>query len=199
MLCSVVSPPLRLDRVGNWLCQVRRVPTPNQDSRPPGAEIDLVVVHGISVPAQQFGGCGIEQLFTNTLNPAAHVEYAALALMRVSAHLLIRREGDMIQFAPFYARTWHAGASLFGERAHCNDFSIGIELEGTDHIPYTDAQYIALGSVLRVLGERWPLLRQAAHIVGHCDIAAGRKTDPGAAFDWSRLRGGLTAPQLTAQ
>ena len=188
MLDSSDAPPLlRLDRVGNWLRGARRALTPNQDRRPAFAAIDLVVLHGISVPAQQFGGCGIEQLFTNTLDAAAHAEYAALAKMRVSAHLLINREGDITQFAPFYARAWHAGVSAFRGRTHCNDFSLGIELEGADDVAYADAQYAVLNGVLLALGERWPKLRQAERIVGHCDIAPGRKTDPGAAFDWARL------------
>ena len=179
---------LRLDRVGNWLCGVRRVCSPNQDLRPPGSAIDLVVVHGISVPPGVFGGPGVEQLFTNTLDPTAHPDYRALAGLRVSAHVLIRRTGAVIQFAPFYARAWHAGVSRWGDRDHCNDFSIGVELEGTDEIPYAAIQYVVLNRLTNALNGRWSSLRNPACIVGHCDIAAGRKTDPGVAFDWISAR-----------
>lgn len=162
---------------------VRYVPSPNCDQRPTGTAVELVVLHGISLPPGAFGGPYIEQLFTNTLDTGAHPYFAEIAHLKVSAHVLIRRDGAVIQFVPFDQRAWHAGVSNWCGRARCNDFSIGIELEGTDHIPYTDAQYTMLRGVLRALQAHYPI----KDIVGHSDIAPGRKTDPGPAFDWSRI------------
>lgn len=166
-----------------WLPGVRRIPSPNHDARPPGESVTLAVVHGISLPPGEFGGDGIERLFTNTLDPQAHPYYATLAALRVSAHFLVRRTGDVVQFVPCSQRAWHAGVSSWRGRERCNDFSIGIELEGTDLLPYTDAQYASLGRLLRTLARRHPL----RDVAGHSDVAPGRKTDPGEAFDWTRL------------
>lgn len=145
--------------------------------------VSLVVIHGITVPPQHFGGDGVERLFTNTLDPSAHPAYASLAALRVSAHFLIRRTGELIQFVSCNDRAWHAGVSSWEGRARCNEFSIGIELEGTDTVPYEPAQYQQLAELLRALRARYPL----AAAVGHSDIAPGRKTDPGPVFDWGLL------------
>lgn len=161
----------------------RMVPSPNCDDRPKGADIDLVVVHGISLPAGKFGGGHIERLFTNRLEPGAHGGLKDIAQLRVSAHFLIDRKGTVTQFVPCARRAWHAGESSFNGRAACNDFSVGIELEGTDWVPYEGAQYEALGGLCAALSQRYPI----AGIVGHSDISPGRKTDPGASFDWDRL------------
>jgi AmpD protein len=170
-----------------WLTGARRVASPNCDPRPADAVIDLLVIHGISLPPGEFGGPHIEALFTNTLNPAAHPYFAKACTAPVSAHMLIRRDGELIQFVPFHQRAWHAGASCFENRAHCNDFSIGVELEGADDLPYEDAQYRSLAEVTRALMRRYPGITPE-RIVGHSDIAPERKTDPGPHFDWPRLR-----------
>ena len=169
-----------------WLTGARRVPSPNCDERPPGAEPELVVVHGISLPPGEFGGPHIDALFTNTLDPGLHPFFAEIRDLRVSAHLLIRRDGALVQYVPFHRRAWHAGVSRFQGRERCNDFSIGIELEGTDEVPYEAAQYQALARVIRLLAATYPGIGPG-RVVGHCHIAPGRKTDPGPAFDWVRL------------
>jgi AmpD protein len=166
-------------------------PSPNQDDRPDGAQPELIVLHGISLPPGSFGGPYIEQLFTNCIDPNAHPFFEEIADRHVSAHLLVRRDGGLVQFVPFGRRAWHAGPSSFRGRRCCNDFSIGIELEGEDETPYTDAQYSELARVLEVLLEAYPTL-DTRRIAGHCDIAPGRKTDPGPAFDWLRLYDQLT-------
>lgn len=170
-----------------WLAGVRRVVSPNCDERPDPQDISLLVIHGISLPPGRFGGPWIDALFTNTLDPHAHPYFATIAALRVSAHLCIRRDGSMTQYVPFARRAWHAGVSSYGGRERCNDFSIGIELEGTDERPYTARQYARLAAVTRTLLEAYPRL-QPAHIVGHSDVAPGRKTDPGPSFDWARFR-----------
>jgi AmpD protein len=162
----------------------RRVPSPNQDARPDGTEISLIVVHGISLPPGDFTGDHIERLFTNRLDPKIHPYFTTIAGLRVSAHFLIRRDGELLQFVSCASRAWHAGPSIWHERSGCNDFSIGIELEGVDDVPYASAQYAVLGRLIRALGVRYAI----EDIVGHSDIAPGRKTDPGPAFDWPRLR-----------
>jgi len=169
----------------------RQVRSPNHDARPAGTVITLIVVHGISLPPGEYGGDGIARLFTNRLDPRAHPYYAAIAGMQVSAHFLIRRDGELIQFVGCLGRAWHAGASAWQGRERCNDFSIGIELEGTDDNAYAAAQYTMLARLIRVLRRTFPI----DDIVGHADIAPGRKTDPGPAFDWARLRR-LLAPRL---
>jgi len=164
-----------------------QVPSPNCDERPRDTAISLLVVHGISLPPGDFGGNAIERLFTNQLDPGAHPYFASIAALRVSAHFLIRRDGALVQFVPCRLRAWHAGESTWRGRSHCNDFSIGIELEGCDDVGYADAQYLMLTRIARALARRYPI----ADIVGHSDIAPGRKTDPGAAFDWTRLAGSI--------
>jgi len=144
----------------------------------------LIVIHGISLPPGEFGGAWIDDLFLGRLDQAAHPYFAEIAHVRVSAHLLIRRDGSVTQYVPFHLRAWHAGVSSFDGRAGCNDFSIGIELEGTDDVPYAEAQYLNLARVIAALQQAYPSLRA---IAGHEDIAPGRKTDPGASFDWARL------------
>lgn len=166
-------------------------PSPNQDDRPEGARPELIVIHGISLPPGEFGGPYIEHLFTNCIDCSVHPYFEHLADMHVSTHLLIRRDGAVIQFVPFGRRAWHAGQSSFRGRACCNDFSIGIELEGEDERAYEDAQYIELARVIGALVEAYETL-DARAIAGHCDIAPGRKTDPGPAFDWLRLYDHLT-------
>jgi AmpD protein len=160
------------------------VASPNCDDRPPATPVTLVVVHGISLPPGEFGGEAIARLFTNTLDPAAHPAFAEVAALRVSSHFLIRRDGTLVQFVPCARRAWHAGVSTWRGRERCNDFSIGIELEGTDDIPYAPRQYTALVRLTKALRRRYPI----ADIAGHSDIAPGRKTDPGPAFEWTRFR-----------
>lgn len=169
-----------------WLEGVRFCPSPYYDERPTGMEIDLLVIHGISLPPGEFGGPFIDQLFTGTLDQDAHPYFSGIAHLRVSAHLLIRRDGEVVQYVPFHKRAWHAGVSYFAGRSACNDFSIGIELEGCDQVDYTRIQYEHLAQVIHLLQQAWPQLTQE-NIVGHCDIAPGRKTDPGPAFDWNYL------------
>lgn len=181
---------MSLDREG-WLEGARRVPSPNCDARPEGAAISLVVIHNISLPPGEFGGPGVEQLFTNRLDPRAHPYYAGIRDLRVSAHFFIRRDGEVTQFVPCGLRAWHAGVSSWRGRERCNDFSLGIELEGTDELPFTDAQYQALNDLLAVLGRAYPI----TGIAGHADIAPGRKTDPGAKFDWARVQMALPAAE----
>ncbi len=178
---------LALDEDSGWLQGVRRVPSPNFDARPADCRVELVVVHGISLPPGEFGGAHVDALFTNTLDPGAHAYFAEIASLRVSAHLFIDRSGELTQYVPLHRRAWHAGESCFEDKQHCNDFSIGIELEGADHLPYEDIQYQELARVIRMLIHRWPDIT-AERIVGHSDIAPGRKTDPGPTFDWTRLR-----------
>jgi N-acetyl-anhydromuramoyl-L-alanine amidase len=161
----------------------RQVPSPNCDDRPDPADIALIVVHGISLPPGEYGGSGIVELFTNRLDAAEHPYYATIAALRVSSHFLIRRDGALLQFVPCSRRAWHAGASQWNGRERCNDFSIGIEVEGTDDEAYTDAQYDVLAALIDALCARYPI----EDVVGHSDIAPGRKTDPGPAFDWTRL------------
>ncbi|MBN2702348.1 MAG: 1,6-anhydro-N-acetylmuramyl-L-alanine amidase AmpD [Methylothermaceae bacterium] len=170
---------------GGWLKSVKQVPSPNQDERPSG-EISLLVIHCISLPPGEFGGTYVDRLFTNRLNFKGHPYFAEIAGLKVSSHLLIDRHGHTTQYVPFHRRAWHAGVSCFQERECCNDFSIGIELEGIETFPYTDAQYATLGRVIHTLLDTYPEL-SPNRIVGHSDIAPGRKIDPGPSFDWKRL------------
>lgn len=174
---------MRLDRDAGLVEGADFRSSPNFDQRPKGVPISLVVVHGISLPPGEFGGPWIDALFTNTLDATAHPFFAEIAGMRVSSHLLIRRDGSLVQYVPLGKRAWHAGVSSFQGRESCNDFSIGIELEGTDDIPYEDAQYRQLADLVSLLMESFPEITPA-RVVGHSDVAPGRKTDPGAAFDW---------------
>jgi N-acetyl-anhydromuramoyl-L-alanine amidase len=189
------GPAVTID-VGRGLIEgARFVPSPNQDARPPGASIDLVVVHGIGLPPGEFGGPWVEQLFLNRLPSGAHPFFATLADLKVSAHLFVRRDGSIVQFVPFHARAWHAGASAWRHRVACNDFSVGIELEGADEVPYEPAQYEVLAAAVAALGGAYRSLAPDA-VVGHSDVAPGRKTDPGPAFDWAHFRRCLTAARL---
>ena len=165
---------------------VRQLSSPNCDDRPAGAVAELIVVHGISLPPGRFGGPYVDQLFTNRLDVIRHPSFREIAALKVSSHLFIRRNGDVVQYVPLLRRAWHAGKSSFRGRERCNDFSIGIELEGTDDLPYTAAQYRRLATAIRLLRRAVPTLA-AAPVVGHSDVAPGRKTDPGPAFDWTRL------------
>ena len=169
------------------LAGARYIESPNCDERPAGAPITLLVVHNISLPPGEFGGHGIIELFTNSLDPAAHPYYQGVAHRRVSAHFLIRRQGEIIQFVPCTKRAWHAGESTWRGRSRCNDFSLGIELEGTDNEPFTELQYAALADLTASLIARYPI----EEVAGHSDIAPGRKTDPGPCFDWGRYRASL--------
>ena len=175
---------------GGWLDNARRVPSPHHDSRPGDEAPSLLVVHNISLPPGEFGGPWIDALFTGTLDPNADPFFAEIAHLRVSAHCLIRRDGEIVQYVPFDKRAWHAGVSCYDRREKCNDFSIGIELEGTDVLAYTDIQYRQLAALARLLATRYPAI--ANNMTGHSDIAPVRKTDPGPAFDWARFRALLT-------
>jgi AmpD protein len=165
-------------------------PSPNQDERPAGSVPELIIIHGISLPPGEFGGPYIESLFTNCLDCDHHPYFREIEGLQVSSHLLIRRDGQVIQFVPFERRAWHAGESTFRGRNCCNDYSIGIELEGTDDMPYTDDQYDQLVPVILAIIASYPRV-SAREIAGHSDVAPGRKTDPGPAFDWLRLYDGL--------
>ena len=175
-----------------WLQQAKRLPSPNCGPRPAACEPELLVIHNISLPPGCYGGDCIERLFTNCLDWEEHPYFDEIRGVEVSAHLLVRRSGALQQFVGFRERAWHAGKSCYEGRDNCNDFSIGIELEGVDDEPYTDGQYVALAAVTVLLIEHYPAL-DANRIVGHSDIAPGRKTDPGPAFDWSRYRNALAA------
>ena len=177
---------LVIDLHDGWLRAVRRVESPNADCRPAGVDAELIVVHGISLPPGEFGGAAIDELFCNRLDSAAHPYYCEVAGLEVSAHALIRRDGSITQYVPFHLRAWHAGQSSYRGRVACNDFSVGIELEGCDTLPYEDAQYHSLSQLIRALRRAYPTLA-AAPVVGHEHIAPGRKTDPGPAFNWQRL------------
>jgi AmpD protein len=173
-----------LDDAGR-LSIARWTPSPNADERPAGIEPDLLVIHNISLPPGRFGGPWIEQLFLNQLDPSADPFFATITKLRVSAHLLIRRDGELLQFVALGRRAWHAGRSSFQGRPECNDYSIGIELEGTDQIAFSDAQYQRLAETTRLIRARYPAIT-VDRITGHEHIAPGRKTDPGPAFDWPR-------------
>ena len=178
---------LQVDLANGLMRGATQTASPNCDARPAGVEPDLIVVHGISLPPGEFGGPWIDLLFTNTLPAGAHPYFAQIAGMRVSSHLVIRRCGGITQYVSFMERAWHAGKSAFDGREACNDFSIGIELEGADWVPYEAAQYESLAAAVAALCAAYPRL-SAQRVVGHSDIAPGRKTDPGPAFDWPRAR-----------
>lgn len=174
--------PLGIDPNG-VAAAATQIPSPNCDARPAGTEVSLIIVHGISLPPGKFGGADVARLFTNTLDPGADPYYPGIAHLKVSSHFFIRRDGELVQFVPCGRRAWHAGVSSWRGRASCNDYSVGIELEGTDDLPYAAPQYRMLARVARALRWRYPI----RDMVGHRDVAPGRKTDPGAAFDWPRL------------
>ena len=178
---------MRVEPATGLLDAAEHRPSPNCDDRPAGAAVDLIVVHGISLPPGEFGGPWIDALFDNALDPAAHPYFRDIAGLRVSAHLLVRRDGGLIQYVPFHRRAWHAGPSVYAGRPRCNDFSVGIELEGVDHLPYDDRQYPRLAAAITALRAAYPAI-PPDRLAGHCEIAPGRKTDPGPAFDWTRLR-----------
>lgn len=180
--------PLDIDPATGLLKDVRQVLSPHCDARPSGAQPELIVVHGISLPPGEFGGPWIDALFTGGLPPAAHPYFETIRDARVSAHVLVKRDGSITQYVPFAQRAWHAGASEYCGRHNCNDFSIGVELEGTDDLPYESRQYATLAALIRALLACYPTLSRE-RLAGHSDIAPGRKTDPGPAFDWPRLRG----------
>ncbi len=165
----------------------RQVPSPNFNERPAGMRPELIVIHNISLPPGEFSGTAIDEFFTNCLDCTRHPYFRQLEGLQVSSHLLIRRGGEVVQYVPFFRRAWHAGVSRYQGRENCNDFSIGIELEGTDEVPYAEAQYQRLAEVVRSLLHTYDSLSKE-DIVGHSDIAPGRKTDPGPAFDWAYFR-----------
>lgn len=179
-----------IDTGSGRIAPARYVASPNCDARPAGAAIELLVVHGISLPPGEFGGPHIEALFCNELDWDAHPYFKQIRGLEVSAHLLIRRDGELLQFVPFTERAWHCGASFYRGRTCCNDFSLGIELEGEDECPYEEAQYETLARVVTAIKAAYPAIGNR-EVVAHSDIAPRRKTDPGPAFDWQRLYDGL--------
>jgi len=176
---------MQIDTASGLIHGASYVASPNCDARPDGAPIDILVIHSISLPPGRFGGRGIEQLFCNTLNPDEHPYYCEIQNLKVSTHVLIRRNGQIVQFVPLHRRAWHAGLSYCEGRSRINDFSIGIELEGADDLPFEEAQYQSLTKLTHVLRQAYPAIT-TDRIYGHCDIAPGRKTDPGPTFDWKR-------------
>ena len=176
--------------IDGWLQWAEYCPSPNFNLRPDNCDIDLLIIHNISLPPGEFGGGYVQQFFQNKLDSHLHPYFETIAEIEVSAHLFIERDGKVTQFVPFTARAWHAGSSCFADVADCNNYSIGIELEGTDEMPYTDAQYLALEKVSRQLLQTYPKLTPE-RITGHSDVSPGRKTDPGPAFDWQRYRTSL--------
>jgi AmpD protein len=178
---------MRVDTNTGLMVGVKQVLSPYFDARPTGVRPDLIVLHGISLPPGEFGGPWIARLFTGNLPADAHPEFRERATLRVSAHLLIRRNGTPVQFVSLDDRAWHAGRSAWQGREACNDYSIGIECEGADEVPYEQAQYSTLRELLPMLLEAYPAITRD-RIVGHSDVAPGRKTDPGPSFDWSRIR-----------
>ncbi len=178
--------PYQLEEGSGWVQGASRVPSPNCDQRPANCPPDLFIVHGISLPPGEFGGDGIDQLFTNCLKPDDHPYYREIEGLEVSSHFLIRRNGELTQYVDIFQRAWHAGVSTYRGREKCNDFAIGIELEGTDDMPYEASQYEALAVLINMLRNTVPSL-EVAPVVGHSDVAPGRKTDPGPAFSWETL------------
>lgn len=181
---------LTVDLLTGLLNPVRYKPSSHCDERP-DTPIDMIVIHGISLPPGQFGTNAVEDFFCGQLDYSQHDYFLTIKPLKVSAHLLIKRDGEIIQFVPFHKRAWHAGESTFQGRSRCNDFSIGIELEGTDDIPYDQKQYLQLITIIQLLLSAYPMIRKE-RIIGHQDIAPGRKTDPGSAFDWDYLKGNIT-------
>jgi AmpD protein len=167
-----------------WLAGIRHLRSPNQGSRPADAQVSLLLIHNISLPPNVFSGDAVERFFTNQLDPAAHPYFSTIAGLQVSAHFLIRRSGRVVQFVACDQRAWHAGKSSWNGRDDCNDFSVGIELQGNDHLPYSKSQYAALWPLIDALRRRYPITA----VAGHCHVAAGRKSDPGEAFDWAAVR-----------
>jgi AmpD protein len=170
----------------HWLAPATHHPSPNFDERSDISDMSLIVIHCISLPPGEFATPYIDHLFCNQLDPEGHPYFKDICQLKVSAHLLIKRTGEIVQYVPFDKRAWHAGKSEYQVRGRCNDFSIGIELEGTESTPYTDEQYRQLTAVIKILLQTYPTLSQQ-HITGHSDIAPGRKTDPGESFSWQRF------------
>lgn len=180
------SETLVIHLASGLLSNARFIPSPNFNYRPPDAMIDMVVIHNISLPPGEFGGPYIDALFTNSIDPTIHPFFAEIVDYKVSCHCLIRRDGTITQYVPFHLRAWHAGVSSFRGRDNCNDFSIGIELEGADEVPYAESQYKVLSDLIIVLQKTYPAIT-LDRIVGHDTIAPERKTDPGQSFDWTLL------------
>jgi len=178
--------------VSGWFGQARKLPSPNQDARPSGCQVEVVIIHAISLPPGRFGGPDIEHFFLNKLAVDRHPSYAQISTLQVSAHFLIRRDGEMVQFVSVKDRAWHAGVSCCRGRESVNDFSIGIELEGTDQSHFTESQYGSLQCLLLNIQSCYPHMNGSC-LYGHSDIAPGRKTDPGPCFDWARTRSMFTA------
>ena len=170
-----------------WLQTVELIESPNYDARPDKDKLKLIVIHGISLPPAEFGGGYIQDLFCNQLDPDKHEYFKSICDLKVSSHCLIERDGNIIQFVSFLNRAWHAGVSSWQGESACNNYSIGIELEGTDDLSYTDKQYLQLEQLIRSIRNEYPTI-EADALCGHSDVAPGRKTDPGNAFDWSRLQ-----------
>lgn len=181
--------PFGLFDAEGWLAGARRLPSPHFDARPEGSAVELLVIHNISLPPDEFGGPGIIDLFLGRLDHAAHPYYERIRGLRVSAHFLIRRDGELIQFVGCAHRAWHAGHSEWRGRSRCNDFSVGVELEGTDAVPFADAQYAVLAPLTRALQAAFRI----EDVLGHSDISPGRKTDPGPCFDWALYRSMIAA------
>jgi len=177
---------MKINLTTGLLDDCTQCPSPNKDARPDNMAIDLIIVHSISLPPGQYGGDAIEYFFQNKLDKSQHPYFEEIAEMQVSSHILIKRSGEVVQFVPFHQRAWHAGQSNYCGRERCNDFSIGIELEGTDTDTYEEAQYDKLAQLVRALKLAYPSI--ADNITGHSDIAPGRKTDPGSGFDWEKLQ-----------
>ncbi len=190
---TLTSENFRIDADSGLALGAHWLPSPHCDRRPPQMAIELLVIHAISLPPGKYGGDDVTALFLGTLDCSLRPEYAELSGLRVSTHFFIRRDGQVVQFVPLSQRAWHAGASRFGQRQRCNDFSVGIELEGSDQDPFMPAQYATLVALTRALRTACPQLH-AEHIVGHSEIAPGRKSDPGPYFDWARYRGTLATP-----
>lgn len=183
---------MKIDKTTGLLQECTQCPSPNKDERPTGQTIDLIVVHSISLPPGEYGNNAIENFFQNRLNRDAHPYFETIHELQVSSHLLIKRSGEVVQFVPFHQRAWHAGQSNYQGRKRCNDFSIGIELEGTDSDIFEDAQYRQLADIITTLQQTYPAI--ANNITGHSDISPGRKLDPGTGFDWEKLnRAGTTS------
>ena len=187
-----MRPPLAIDVGTGLVSGAAFIPSPNFDCRPPGASIELLVVHGISLPPGEYTGDWVEALFQNRLPPDHHPYFREIEALKVSAHLYLRRDGRVIQFVPLHLRAWHAGVSSYRHRTACNDYSVGVELEGTDEQPYEPVQYERLAQFVCALAASYQSFSPDA-LVGHSDVAPGRKTDPGPVFDWGRLRGRIRA------
>lgn len=186
---------LHIDTGSGLVQPARHVASPNFDERPADASLELILVHGISLPPDEYGGPYIDQLFTNALPTSGHPYFEKIAGLKVSSHALIRRDGQLVQYVPFHHRAWHAGASSYCGRERCNDFSIGIELEGSDEVAYEPVQYRMLVELIAALCQAYPTL-SSSRVVGHSDVAPGRKSDPGPAFDWTRLHAMLRASDV---